>query len=126
MNDPNPASNSPRAQPLHPTQPAHMPLVLIIEDEEAIQPEEEAVRREQLAHLKATFDSLSERHQHVIAQRYGLDDDRFRTLSEVGEGLNLSRERVRQIEREALGRLKEGQGARHPAQTEVDPIEKVA
>lgn len=36
MNDPNPASNSPRAQPLHPTQPAHMPLVLIIEDEEAI------------------------------------------------------------------------------------------
>lgn len=92
--------------------PRQRTLDHFLEDEEAVQPEEEAVRREQLAQLKATFDSLSERHQHVIAQRYGLDDDRFRTLSEVGEGLNLSRERVRQIEREALGRLKEGQGAR--------------
>ena len=106
--------------------PRQRTLDHFLEDEGAIQPEDEAVRREQLAQLRSTFDSLSERHQHVIAQRFGLDDDRFRTLSEVGEGLNLSRERVRQIEREALGRLKEGQGPRIAAAPEPDPIEKVA
>jgi RNA polymerase nonessential primary-like sigma factor len=87
--------------------PRQRSLDFFLEDEEAIQPEDEAIRVQELQRLKAAFGSLSERHQHVLARRYGLDDDRFRTLSEVGEGLNLSRERVRQIEREALGRLKD-------------------
>jgi RNA polymerase nonessential primary-like sigma factor len=87
--------------------PRQRSLDFFLEDEEAIQPEEEAIRVQELERLKAAFGSLSERHRHVLARRYGLDDDRFRTLSEVGEGLNLSRERVRQIEREALGRLKD-------------------
>ncbi|MEQ1569855.1 MAG: sigma-70 family RNA polymerase sigma factor [Myxococcota bacterium] len=87
--------------------PRQRSLDFFLEDEEAVQPEEEAIRVQELERLKAAFGSLSERHRHVLARRYGLDDDRFRTLSEVGEGLNLSRERVRQIEREALGRLKD-------------------
>jgi len=87
--------------------PRQRSLDFFLEDEEAIQPEDEAIRVQELQRLKEAFGSLSERHRHVLARRYGLDDDRFRTLSEVGEGLNLSRERVRQIEREALGRLKD-------------------
>jgi RNA polymerase nonessential primary-like sigma factor len=87
--------------------PRQRSLDFFLEDEEAVQPEDEAIRVQELDRLKAAFSSLSERHRHVLARRYGLDDDRFRTLSEVGEGLNLSRERVRQIEREALGRLKD-------------------
>ncbi len=79
-----------------------------LEDEEAVQPEDEAVRVQELQRLFDAFGTLlSERHRHVLARRFGLDDDKFRTLSEVGKGLNLSRERVRQIEREALGRLRE-------------------
>ena len=47
------------------------------------------------------------RHRYVLSRRYGLEDDEFRTLSEVGKGMKLSRERVRQIERDALNRLRE-------------------
>lgn len=102
--------------------PRQRTLDHFLEDEGAIQPEEEAIRLEQLERLKAAFNALSERHQHVIARRYGLDDDRFRTLSEVGEGLNLSRERVRQIEREALVRLKDGDRTPHlPQESQEDP-----
>ncbi|MCA9492555.1 MAG: sigma-70 family RNA polymerase sigma factor [Myxococcales bacterium] len=89
--------------------PRQRTLDHFLEDEEAVQPEDEAIRVQELEGLRDAFHALSERHQHVIARRYGLDDDRFRTLSEVGETLNLSRERVRQIEREALGRLKDGE-----------------
>jgi DNA-directed RNA polymerase sigma subunit (sigma70/sigma32) len=50
---------------------------------------------------------LTERHRFVLTRRYGLEDNEFRTLSEVGKEMSLSRERVRQIEREALNRLRD-------------------
>jgi RNA polymerase nonessential primary-like sigma factor len=43
----------------------------------------------------------------VLRQRFGLDDDTPRTLSEIGEQLHLSRERVRQIESRALLKLRQ-------------------
>ena len=49
---------------------------------------------------------LTERQQYVLQRRYGLVDGTFRTLSAIGRELNLSRERVRQIERNALDRLR--------------------
>ena len=59
------------------------------------------------------FDSqLTERQRFVLTRRYGLEDGEFRTLSEVGKEMNLSRERVRQIEREALTRLRENSSIR--------------
>ncbi len=58
--------------------------------------------------MREAFQSvLNERHRYVLSRRFGLDDDEFRTLSQVGKGMQLSRERVRQIEREALLRLRE-------------------
>jgi RNA polymerase primary sigma factor len=49
--------------------------------------------------------ALSERERHVLVLRYGLDDDEPKTLEEIGRRLGLTRERIRQIEVEALRRL---------------------
>ena len=63
---------------------------------------EDTLRAETLA---AALGSLPERHRTVVVLRYGLDDAEPRTLEEIGRRLGLTRERVRQIEVEALRRL---------------------
>ncbi len=60
------------------------------------------------ARLRAVLSTVPERSAAVVRLRYGLDDGRPRTLDEVGRELNLTRERIRQIERETLKEL------RHP------------
>ena len=49
---------------------------------------------------------LTTRESHVLRQRYGLEDGRSRTLEEIGRGLSVTRERVRQIETRALQKLR--------------------
>ena len=49
---------------------------------------------------------LPERHRMVLELRFGMSDGRPRTLEEIGRGLDLTRERIRQIEREALTKLR--------------------
>jgi RNA polymerase sigma factor (sigma-70 family) len=49
--------------------------------------------------------ALPERHRHVVVLRYGLGDSDPKTLEDIGRRLGLTRERVRQIEVEALKRL---------------------
>ncbi|MEG1662484.1 MAG: sigma-70 family RNA polymerase sigma factor, partial [Clostridia bacterium] len=61
--------------------------------------------REQLIEVLST---LTPREQKVIRLRYGLEDNRIRTLEEVGKIFNVTRERIRQIEAKALRKL------RHP------------
>ena len=59
-------------------------------------------------HLEDALATLDEREEQVLRLRYGIGDDAPRTLSAVGQILGITRERVRQIEAKALGRL------RHP------------
>ena len=66
----------------------------------------DASRRE---HLVRALGTLDEREQIVLVLRYGLDAEPPRTLSDVGSTLGITRERVRQIETRALGKL------RHPS-----------
>lgn len=52
--------------------------------------------------------SLSEREAYVIRKRYGIGDDRIRTLEEIGQDLKVTRERVRQIQVKAQRKLRRG------------------
>jgi len=56
--------------------------------------------------MERAFDELPARHAVVLRMRYGIDDDRPRTLEYIAQKLDLSRERVRQIEHEAFMRLR--------------------
>lgn len=88
--------------------PRPRPLERFLSDDEATQPDADAINAQELARMHEAFAVvLSERQRFVLTRRYGLDDGEFRTLSEVGKEMGLSRERVRQIEREALIRLRD-------------------
>ncbi len=78
----------------------------LLEDDHATP--EQALTREQLHDdLEALLDELSSREADVIRRRFGLEDDTPRTLTEIGETLQISRERVRQIEHRALLKLRQ-------------------
>jgi RNA polymerase primary sigma factor len=82
-----------------------------IEDPAALAPGEAAshqLLREQIA---TVLDSLTGRERRVLQLRFGLEDGRARTLEEVGKELNVTRERIRQIEGKALHKL------RHPSRS---------
>jgi RNA polymerase primary sigma factor len=55
--------------------------------------------------IRETLGELDEKEAHVIKLRFGLDDDRPRTLQEIGQQLQLTRERIRQIEQKAMRKL---------------------
>jgi RNA polymerase primary sigma factor len=63
--------------------------------------------------LESVLDTLSARERDVLRLRYGLDDGRMKTLEEIGQIFNVTRERIRQIEAKALRKL------RHPNRNSV-------
>jgi RNA polymerase sigma factor (sigma-70 family) len=73
------------------------------EDNDPVEHLTQLARREE---VRALVGQLSERERQVIVARYGLDGSRGLTLREIGEHIGLSRERVRQIERRALRKLR--------------------
>lgn len=76
-------------------------------DEETNTPEEDLVKHDNLVHIMEQLQNMDPREATVLRMRFGLDDQQPRTLKEIGETLGLTRERVRQIETEALQRLAE-------------------
>ena len=87
------------------------PLGDFIEDGEA--PDAESSVISHLLHddLRRVLSTLEDREQQVIRMRYGLDDGQPRTLDQIGRRFGLSRERVRQIEREVMAKLRAGERA---------------
>jgi RNA polymerase primary sigma factor len=83
----------------------------LVPDEQSESPEEIIERRVLGEVILEALDDLSPREKEIIRLRYGLDDGRVRTLEDVGRMFRLTRERIRQIEAQALKKL------RHPSRS---------
>ena len=79
----------------------------MIQDERIRTPDTEMVESDNLVHVMRQLETMDTREATVLRMRFGLDGHEPRTLKEIGESLGLTRERVRQIETEALGKLAE-------------------
>jgi RNA polymerase primary sigma factor len=77
----------------------------LIADEQAESPYDRAVETLTKEALRDALENLSYRERRVLELRYGVGDERPRTLDEVGRTFNVTRERIRQIEKQALKKL---------------------
>ena len=80
-----------------------------VEDEKASDTAGEVMREMETEHLKKAIERLPERARYVLVRRYGLDDRDSSTLAELSDELKVSRERIRQLQREAEQMLKNGE-----------------
>ena len=78
----------------------------LIEDQSTPTPPDVAARSSMRSHIDDVLSQLNERERKVLELRFGITDGKPRTLEEIGRDLSLTRERIRQIERKALGRLR--------------------
>ena len=82
-------------------------LAEAVADKNAVNPED-ALTAERLHEcLIGCLNELSDKHREVLSRRFGIGGYERQTLEEVGEAVGLTRERVRQIQVEALRRLRE-------------------
>ena len=73
----------------------------LVEDQAASEVSEAVVRDMEVGWLGEAMSRLPERHRHVLVKRYGLDEEETATLAQLADELKVSKERVRQLQREA-------------------------
>lgn len=83
----------------------------MVMDDRAKSPEMEMVEGDDMTQVMRLLNTMDTREATILRMRFGLDNHEPRTLKEIGESLGLTRERVRQIETEALGKLAESMEA---------------
>ena len=89
----------------------------MVTDERSRSPADTMLENDVMQHVKTMMTDLGEREASVLKMRFGLENTEPHTLKEIGERLGLTRERVRQIETEALRKL--GEGLRDPTDMEM-------
>jgi RNA polymerase primary sigma factor len=85
----------------------------VIQDSEAIQPDDAVSFTLLQEQLNSVLDTLSEREAGVVSMRFGLTDGQPKTLDEIGKVYGVTRERIRQIESKTMSKL------RHPSRSQV-------
>jgi RNA polymerase primary sigma factor len=79
----------------------------VIADDSMISPEDKLEEFFNKERAKNLLENLTEREQRILALRYGLNDGKARTLAEVAKEIDVSRERIRQIEFSAINKIKQ-------------------
>jgi RNA polymerase primary sigma factor len=85
-------------------------LADVIPDEDSASPEESTIENLKQQQVREVLEALPMREAQVIMLRYGFQDGRSHTLQEVGNKMGITRERVRQIENQAINRLRGAAG----------------
>jgi len=80
----------------------------VVADDRSKGPDVQLMDSDNLRHVLEMLDKMDQREATILRMRFGLDDSEPKTLKEIGEALGLTRERVRQIEGDALKRLHRG------------------
>lgn len=84
-----------------------------IQDNESIAPAEAAASQILKEQMNDVLDTLTDREERVLRLRFGLDDGRARTLEEIGNKLGVTRERIRQIQLQAIRKLRHSNHSEH-------------
>ncbi len=82
----------------------------LIEDQHQDHPSEDLLRGELKQQVEMALSSLDQREREVLTLRFGLTDGNARSLEEVGQHFSVTRERIRQIESKALGKIRQHRG----------------
>ena len=80
-------------------------LAVLLEDLQAPQPQEELIREELVRTLEHLLGMLNDRQRQVLRLHFGMEDDVCHSLEDIGGMLGISKERVRQIEKQAMDKL---------------------
>jgi len=78
-----------------------------IEDKEVISPQEAVMRSKLAKAIRELLSTLDKREEKILKMRFGIEAKQEYTLEEVGQEFDITRERIRQIEAKALGKLKQ-------------------